>query len=192
MGEGALAKGVMKPFGDQLTAGTRITPLKMGATWSATGRMGDAKADDQYVEIDPRYRKAAHSSPDCMRIAYRAGPTGWAGLYWLSEAGNWGKVPGQDLSRFTKVTFWAKGDVGGERVEFKAGGIDATERAEYRFTDSFSASLGAVALTDQWQPYRIALDGESLSSVVGGFAWVATLADNPQGAVFYLDDIQYE
>ena len=49
-----------------------------------------------------------------------------------------------------------------------------------------------TTLTTQWQQYTIDLTGVDLSYVLGGFAWVANNTANPNGAVFYLDDIQYE
>lgn len=42
------------------------------------------------------------------------------------------------------------------------------------------------------EKFTIRLAGLDLRYVLGGFAWVATKADNPRGAVFYLDDIQYK
>lgn len=43
-----------------------------------------------------------------------------------------------------------------------------------------------------WKKITINVSNLNLSYVLGGFAWVAAIADNPNGAVFYLDDIQYE
>ena len=49
-----------------------------------------------------------------------------------------------------------------------------------------------IELTNTWQVYTIRLDSDlNLSNVVGGFSWGASSADNPDGATFFLDDIQY-
>ncbi len=176
---------------DQAVNLTRREPLDL-SNFDATGFMGDGKADGEYVEVDARHMLESHSPPECLRIAYEPGPTGWAGQYWLNAPGNWGQSPGSDLRGYSRVAFWAKGERGGERLEFKAGSLDATRRPGIEHKDSFGTSLGKVSLTKDWRPYRIDLTDLDLSSVIGGFAWVATAEDNPSGAVFYIDDLRYE
>ena len=51
---------------------------------------------------------------------------------------------------------------------------------------------GVRTLTTSWQQFTISLVGADLSYVLGGFGWVADGNHNPNGAVFYLDDIQFE
>jgi len=43
-------------------------------------------------------------------------------------------------------------------------------------------------LTTQWQKITIDLTGLDLRYILGGFGWVASADNNPNGAVFYLDD----
>src|SRR6266436_5043744 len=69
-----------------------------------------------------------HGKRPCLRVNYKAsGPKGWAGVYWQKPANNWGDKSGRagyDLRGATKLTFWARGEKGGERVhEFRMGGI---------------------------------------------------------------------
>ncbi len=112
----------------------------------------------------------------------------WAGVYWQNPPNNWGNVDGgYDLSKANRITFWAKGEKGGERIEeCKIGGL----MGEY--SDSDSAGIGPVILTDKWKQYVIDLKGKDLSYISGGFAWSLNVDVNPDGAVFYLDDIKYE
>lgn len=49
-----------------------------------------------------------------------------------------------------------------------------------------------TTLTQDWQKFTINLSGANLRYVLGGFGWSASLLKNPNGAVFYLDDLQYE
>jgi hypothetical protein len=109
-------------------------------------------------------------------------------MYWQYPANNWGGVDGGfDLSRAKKLTFWARGEKGGERIEeFKVGGI----MGEY--SDSDTAGIGPVVLDKEWKQYTIDLTGKDLSYIIGGFAWATNLDVNPDGAVFYLDEIKYE
>ncbi len=152
-----------------------------------SGWMGDygdikldaAAADDPYL------------GDTCVKITYTGqGAQGarWAGIYWQNPANNWGTVDaGFDLSKATKVTFWARGVKGGERIEeFKLGGI----MGEY--SDSDTAGIGPVILNKDWTQYTIDLKGKDLSFIIGGFCWATNVDVNPEGAVFYLDEIKYE
>ncbi|MCM8796567.1 MAG: hypothetical protein NC923_01595 [Candidatus Omnitrophica bacterium] len=148
------------------------------------GDYGDIKYDNASKE-DP------YLGDTCIKIIYNgkaAQGARWAGIYWQHPANNWGSVDGgYDLSKATKLTFWAKGEKGGERIEeFKTGGIMG------EFSDSDSAVIGPVILTKEWQQYTIDLKGKDMSYIIGGFCWAANIDNNPDGATFYLDEIKYE
>lgn len=125
-----------------------------------------------------------------MEFSYAPGPVGWAGVYWLNKPQNWGDQPGENLSdkQIKRVTFWARGERGGEIVEFKAGGVSSGKQ----FQDSFEKSTGELSLSNIWKRYSMDVDGADLSSVIGLFCWSANQANNPRGLTFYLDKIQYE
>jgi hypothetical protein len=94
---------------------------------------------------------------------------------------------GFNLQGAQKLTFWAKGEKGGERIEeFKVGGIGGD------FPDSDSAVMGPVILTNQWRQYTLDLRGKDLSYMSGGFSWSTSVDVNPESCLFYLDNIQYE
>jgi hypothetical protein len=67
----------------------------------------------------------------------------------------------------------------------KVGGIKGT------YPDSDEVSVKNVVLTDQWQSYSVDLNGADLSYIIGGFCVVMARDANPNGAVVYLDDINY-
>jgi len=124
-------------------------------------------------------------------VEYRAGATlncKWAGVYWLYPGNQWGrKQAGFDLTGAKKLTFWARGEVGGEVIqEFKMGGVSG------KFRDSDTAGIGPVVLTPEWQQYEVPLEGVNLSYISGGFCWSTNLDRNRNGCTFYLDDIAYE
>ena len=112
----------------------------------------------------------------------------WAGVYWQNPANNWGnRKGGFDLNGATKLTFWARGDKGDERIEeFKIGGVTGD------YPDTDTAMIGPVILTKEWREYTIDLRGKDLSYVSGGFAWSTNTDVNAQSCTFYLDDIKYE
>ncbi|MDD5069554.1 MAG: hypothetical protein PHV17_02400 [Candidatus Omnitrophica bacterium] len=144
------------------------------------------------IKVNTNWKNYPFSGESCIRIEYaNKSGTRWAGVYWQNPANNWGTVPkaGINLQGATKLTFWARGDKGGEVVqEFKMGGISSGE-----YIDSDSASITTVQLTKEWEKYEIDLRGRDLSYVIGGFAWATNIdVNDPEGVVFYLDDIRYE
>ena len=127
----------------------------------------------------------------CIKISYSAKKTqgqGWTGIFWQNPANNWGdKKGGYDLTGATKLTFWARGAKGGEKIaEFKIGGITG------EYPDSDSASVESIVLTKEWREYTIDLKGKDLSYIIGGFCFALSKKDNPNGCVFYLDNISYK
>jgi hypothetical protein len=136
-----------------------------------------------------------HSGSDCARWTYRTGG-GWGGvMYWpfgctwetlASHACGINVLSEGGVSAVYRLSFWARGEHGGERIEFTIGsdpgGIPPTPKR----------SLGTVTLGSTWQRYQINLSGVDLSDAISLFYWGASDENNPGGAVFYLDDIQFE
>jgi hypothetical protein len=159
----------------------------MGNHFIPSGWMGDYGD----VKYDGSSKEDPYMGDTCVKIVYSGKATQgarWAGMYWQNPSNNWGTVDkGFDLSKATKLTFWARGAKGGERVEeFKIGGIMG------EFSDSDSASIGPVILNKEWTQYSIDLKGKDLSYIIGGFCWTTNIDVNPDGAIFYLDEIKYE
>jgi hypothetical protein len=152
-----------------------------------SGYMGDFGD----IKYDGAWKDNTKSGNTCIRFNYCACAyqgARWAGVYWQHPANNWGNVnAGYDLSKATKLTFWARGEKGGEHIEeFKVGGISG------EFSDSDSASIGPIDLNKEWTQYTIDLAGKNMSSIIGGFCWTANIDFNPEGFTIYLDDIKYE
>ena len=112
----------------------------------------------------------------------------WAGVYWLNPANNWGRRKGgYNLSGAKKLTFWARGEKGGEQIqEFTIGGIEGD------YPDSDKIIIGPVILSHEWKQYTMDLTGRDVSFISGGFAWTTEAAVNPAGCTFYLDEIRFE
>lgn len=177
----------------QSSALGQTAALDVGVEFVASGWMGDGeKNGKQSIQLVEASEENPRSPPHCIKIAYTPGTVGWAGIYWQNEPNNWGRQPGEDLSGagYRRLTFWARGARGGEIVEFLSGGIDSGMRHK----DSFKARTKPrkITLGQEWRQYEINLEGKKLSSVIGGFAWVASRSSNPKGLTFYLDDILFE
>ncbi|MBP7216123.1 MAG: hypothetical protein KBA46_02435 [Candidatus Omnitrophica bacterium] len=135
-----------------------------------------------------------------IKLQYKdASGNGWAGIYWLHASVNpsdsWGKKDvGYDLSKATKLTFWARGAKGGERVEtFKTGGVQG------EYSDSDAVEIGPVILNRDWTQYTIDLAGKDMSYIIGGFCWATNMEvqkdeskQDDGSIIFYLDEIRFE
>lgn len=144
--------------------------------------------------------RPCYTGAECKMFNYQAGGE-WGGvLWWPNGCGDSGTPEAWDavregtcainvlksnnFSQIQKLTFWAKGKTGNEVIEFKVGAPDISPKP--------GRSSGKVTLSTDWQNYEIGLRGLDISSVTGLFMWVTTDTDNPDGAVFFLDDIQFE
>ncbi len=115
------------------------------------------------------------------------GSCGWAGATWQNPANSWGVYDGgYNLSDATRLAFWARGDKGGEVVEFTAGGAAAN------FPDSDAIATGPILLSHEWTEYIVDLSPYEMFYIATGFGLIVKHDQNPYGCVFYLDDIRYE
>jgi hypothetical protein len=164
-------------YSDQSAKGNHYIP----SGWM--GDYGDMKLNTGWTE-NP------HSGKTCIKVIYNAKMAqnaGWCGIYWQYPPNNWGARKGFNVVGAKKLTFWARGGKGGEKIsEFKVGGITGD------MPDTDSQSIGPVELTKEWKQYTIDLTDRDLSNISGGFCFSASKDDNSDGFELYLDDIQYE
>ncbi|MCX6170650.1 MAG: hypothetical protein NTX65_15015 [Ignavibacteriales bacterium] len=171
-----------------VTSTPQLEPIKLTDLFYPSGFMGDQ--DD--VRLNARFTGTSHTGNSCIQISYSAKSSnneGWAGIYWQYPDGNWGdSEEARDLTGAEKLTFWARGQQGGEKVEFKTGGINGKHK------DSMKGpySTDVLTLTTGWEKYTINLKGKDLSHVIGGFCWVASADLNHKGCTIYIDDIYFE
>jgi len=148
--------------------------------------------DGKCLNFNDSWKENCHDGSTCIKVEYDVACSKqgqqWAGICWMNPANNWGnRKGGFNLTGATELSFWAKGEKGGERIEeFKIGGITGD------YPDTDMAIIGPVILTNEWRKYTIDLRGKDLSYISGGFSWAASVEFNPESCTFYLDDIRYE
>lgn len=150
-----------------------------------SGWMGDTNA----IKLDNNCTTKPRRGKFCQKWTYSVTSSqkqGWAGVYWQYPSNNWGKKKGYSLEGLKKLTFWVRGDKGGETISIKIGGITGEN------SDTMMIDLGKKRLSTDWREYTINISGKDLSSVSGGFCWAVDSKDNPKGCVFYFDDIIYD
>lgn len=156
-----------------------------------SGFMGDTVS----IELFECDRSNPHSGEMATRITCSlTGANGWCGIYWL-PSGLW-EGPGINIYEKLGVnhgtpidlTFWARGERGGEIVKFKVGGVGRQESIQ------FPVETNWIGLQTYWTEYRINLSDQDFSNVVGGFCWVTNKEQNlgRDEIRLFLDDIKYE
>lgn len=156
------------------------------------GWMGCGANDPEMIVMDEKHGQNPHSGKDCIKVDFKSCVKEGTGIYWVNSRGegdcNWGAAPGMDFSTggYSKLTFWAKGTTGKERIKFGIGGITSKTKL---YKDSLSL-FEFVTLTKKWKKYTIRIGEEKLHSVIGGFYWYSVNKENENGGIFYLDDIQ--
>jgi hypothetical protein len=155
--------------------------------YAPSGWMGDYED----LTLDTNSHDDPADGKTCIKITYKAPAEqaeGWAGMYWQQPINNWGdKKGGYNLKGMKRLTFWARGAKGGEIIDqFVVGGIQG------HYADSDAVRIGPVELTTDWKRYVMDLSSADLSRIAGGFAWATSRDSNPDGLVFYLDEIRFE
>ncbi|MFC1807579.1 hypothetical protein ACFL0T_04350 [Candidatus Omnitrophota bacterium] len=143
------------------------------------------EGDLQSVKIEYECPLKPHSGQYCQKWTYSgelSDGAGWAGVCWQYPANSWTREKGRDMSAFTILSFWARGEKGGEVISFRTGGG----------ADEFSKIQGPIKLNTDWQKFSFDLAKDNLSNVQNGFCWSVQRMDNPDGCVFYIDDMKFE
>lgn len=181
-----------------LTAFTLVFSSCKQETYSITdnylpcGWMECAGAHSDDVVFDEAWTENAHSGGSCIKVSFKpCEEEDGTGVYWINNKGagdcNWGDAKGEDFStsKFTKLVFWAKGELGKERIKFGIGGIANNNKLYKDSLDEFKF----VNLTTSWKKYEISIADKNLHSIIGGFYWYALVKENPAGGTIYIDDV---
>jgi hypothetical protein len=151
-----------------------------GSTFVPSGWMGKADA----IKLDPQSKENPHSGATSMKCEFNSSDN-FGGVVWQSPEGDWGEVDGGlDFSGAKKLTFWARGEAGGEKVEFKLGIIEKTKA----FFDTASGAT-TVTLSPEWKQYELDLNGKDLRRIKTPFVWV--VGNTGRSVAFYLDDVRF-
>ena len=159
-------------------------------------------------DMNENWQENPYSGSSCIRCEQITHEGDWGGWLFLNgylpEGSNVpelndGTVDGQglDLSGAERLTFFARGEKGGEQVEFFTCGFGYNSEWNVQvvpFPDSsMKRSTGVVTLTREWTQFSIDLSSADMSSIVCGFGYV--LKGNVPGnreKVCYLDEIRFE
>ncbi|MDR1130808.1 MAG: hypothetical protein LBL15_00120 [Oscillospiraceae bacterium] len=159
-------------------------------------------------DMQENWREDYYAGHSAIRCEVRTRGNSWGG--WLFVNGylpKGEKLPrlcfgeingtGVNLSGARTLRFAAKGEKGGEVVEFFTAGLGYDGERDTPITpypdSSIKRSLGFITLTDTWQEYEIDVSSADMSYIGCGFGFV--LSGNYSGAadtVFFMDEIRFE
>ena len=159
--------------------------------------------EDMVFLMNESYGDHPYSGNTCIRCGVNTRQGTWGGWMFLTGimipgqeylAFNDGSTPdqGEDLTGMKELRFWARGQNGGEEVEFICFGFGAEDSA-IAYKDTAEKQRIMVQLTNDWQEYTICLPEDlDLSNITLGFGYACSsdLAEVKEN-VFYLDDIRY-
>jgi hypothetical protein len=166
------------------------------ASMTPLTEMGDTTCDGQ--------RAAETARGFCHIVTFTTFGTSpelaWGGVYWQYPGQNWGEQPGLHVEAgATKIRFKARGDKGGEKVGFFAGGIGLDGQSHQPNAKSYDGfwisgdGENTKTLTTEWADYELDLTGKTYDKgVLGGFGWGLGLDGNTLPIKFYVDDIVWE
>ncbi len=175
--------------------------------YTQKAKMGGTNSDVYVKDMNENWQVNPYSGSSCIKCEVITQTLSWGGWLFLEgylPAGetipklNDGSMPDQgiDLTGADALRFYARGDKGGEVVEFFTAGFGYdgdTGKQTAKYPDSAKKqTLGRVKLTKDWKEYVIPLKGVDMSSIVCGFGYVLN-GDMDGNALntFYLDDIRF-
>ena len=190
---------IKKPQGGaaQPSVNSPIKPITLSLDSLAipAGWMGGINPPNRFVQLSKA--SSCYSGSNCTEITYSTGGS-WAGIvYWPPVCGESGTnqawknvrsgacsinlIEKGDFTDIERFSFWARGQ---GTIEFKVGAVDIPPIP--------GATTGKVKLGNSWKKYEIPLNAVDLNSAAGLFIWTAADLDNPNGAKFTIDKLQFE
>lgn len=153
-----------------------------GGHWAPSGVM----PANNFISLDERCTTRPRSGSTCLKVSYNSGGD-WSGVMWQHPEQDWdnNSPGGYDLTGAKALTFWARGEKGGEKVKVSMGGPLAG-----RYPNTASAELGEIVLAAEWQEYTLPLDGADLRRVKNPFTIV--VVGNGFPFHLYIDDVVYK
>lgn len=181
--------GVSASVSITVTPGQSTDPtIPMAIDDFFTGRAGfsEAGAPLHTEDEDCPERAVENAAGVCHRFVWDGTGGPFTGTFWI-DGGGFGDInPVAVEEGATEVSFYAWSDSGGEVIEFGAGIPDAPPAGDGAAPRVF------ITLTDTPTRYFVPLGAlEGYTEVYGAFIVAIAAGTNPNGATFYVDDIQW-
>jgi hypothetical protein len=172
------------------TAEAAILPLDVKDNFRVVEREGDARDKPALIKIDAEFVDPDENCEFCYRIEIQPGATGNLGAMLKAN-----KL--FNLEKAERVYFFARGENGGEDVQFDAAGkfVDGRVGGKVAKLMKFGFTSESTELKTDWQRYEIDLSGADLSSISHGFGFEVVkskLKASEKPIVIYLKGITFD
>lgn len=175
----AFAEGASLSEVPPLPAGTSL--FKSEEIFARRGKTGGfaLKPSKYAVYYDSKVHREL--SKESLRIRYRKAPDpSFCGAYVI--------VVG-DLGSYATITFWIKGEKGGEAFELGINDTISNKREDAVFTGSIHRYLPQGVTTD-WQPVQVPLTDFFGADLTKVYSLVFNFNENGEG-IFWIDDLKF-
>jgi hypothetical protein len=134
-------------------------PLDVKETFSSIQKTDDGKANPSSIKIDSEFVDPDEHCEFCYRIEYTPGAIGKGGALFKTDKA-------VDLTESNRISFFAKGGVGGEQIQVSAAGknLDNAKAVKFGITSK------DVVLGNSWKKYEMDLSNVDLKAITHGFA----------------------
>lgn len=160
-------------------------PMEVRDVFKLEPKMGDAKRGSAYVKIEQDFVDPDNHCEFCLRVEYVPGPDGKAGLAYTIDKGI-------DMNDAKRLTFWVKGEKGGEKVTFKAAGkdLESYQAGKGLVTiQKFAAITSDITLGSDWKKYEIDLRNADLTKITEAFGFDFNRPSDGKLMIFYLKGV---
>jgi hypothetical protein len=134
-------------------------PLDVKETFSSIQKTDDGKANPSSIKIDSEFVDPDEHCEFCYRIEYTPGTIGKGGALFKSDKA-------VDLTESNRISFFAKGGLGGEQIQVSAAGKDSDNTKAVKF----GITSKDVVLGKSWKKYEMDLSNVDLKAITHGFA----------------------
>ena len=191
---GAFGDGLFEDSADISKASAARMPLDVVEVFKERQRGGDAAGGSAYFNMDEYFVDDENHCETCIALEYKTGPKGKALVAFASG------MP-VDLSEADRLTFWARGENGGEVLRIYAAGEKASAVAAASVGEKIQevaavkgvafATFTDVTLATDWQKFEVDLEGHAISKISHGVA-IEVLDNGSEKQIAYLSSILYE
>ena len=167
------------------TAEAGKLPMEVRDVFKLENKMGDAKRGSAYIKIEQDFVDPDNHCEFCLRVEYVPGPDGKAGFAYAIDKS-------LDIKDAKRLTFFVKGEKGGEKVRFKAAGKDIES---YQLgkglvkSEKFAAKTSDITLGTNWKKYEIDLNKADMTKITQAFGFDFDRPSNGKPMVFYLKGV---
>lgn len=159
-------------------------PVDVKESFVKMAKTGDAKKTPSKLQIDADFVDPDEHCEFCYRLQFTPGTQGQGGvLFEASEPLN--------LKDAKRMTFWARGDLGGEKIQVSAAGKKSS-LAGASDGVKFGVTSTDLALVKEWKKFEIDLSGVDLTSVTHGFGLKMNKGNDGSDKVIYMKYITYD